>query len=92
MVVDSIGFNSTSWFDQLGGYFHSENMHVIERLHRDGNTLTWTATVEDRDVLLEPWTTTPRVALLNPDPKAILPEALPCSERDFAHVVTKEHH
>jgi hypothetical protein len=92
MVVDSIGFNSTSWFDQLGGYFHSENMHVIERFHRDGNTLTWTATVEDPDVLLEPWTTTPRVALLNPDPKAILQESLPCSERDFAHVVTKEHH
>jgi hypothetical protein len=92
MVVDSIGFNSTSWFDQLGGYFHSENMHVIERLHRDGNTLTWTATVEDPDVLLEPWTTTPRVVLLNPDTKAILPESLPCSERDFAHVVTKEHH
>ena len=83
---------TSRWFDQLGGYFHSENMHVIERLHRDGNTLTWTATVEDPDVLLEPWTTTPRVALLNPDPKAILPEALPCSERDFAHVVTKEHH
>lgn len=92
MVIDSIGFNSTSWFDQLGGYFHSENMHVIERLHRDGNTLTWTDTVEDPDVLLEPWTTTPRVALLNPDPKAILLESLPCSERDFAHVVTKEHH
>jgi hypothetical protein len=48
--------------------------------------------VEDPDVLLEPWTTTPRVVLLNPDPKAILPESLPCSERDFAHVVTKEHH
>jgi hypothetical protein len=92
MVIDTIGFNSTSWFDQLGGYFHSENMHVIERLHRDGNTLTWTATVEDPDVLLEPWTTTPRVALLNPDPKAVLLESLPCSERDFAHVVTKEHH
>jgi hypothetical protein len=92
MVIDSIGFNSTSWFDQLGGYFHSENMHVVERLHRDGNTLTWTATVEDPDVLLEPWTTTPRVALLNPDPKALLPESLPCSERDLAHVTTKEHH
>jgi hypothetical protein len=92
MVIDTIGFNSTSWFDQLGGYFHSENMHVVERLHRDGNTLSWTATVEDPDVLLEPWTTTPRVSLLNPDPQAMLPEAWPCSERDLAHAVTKEHH
>ena len=57
-----------------------------------GNTLTWTATVDDPDVLLEPWTTTPRVALLNPRPDAMLPESLPCSERDLAHTVTKEHH
>jgi hypothetical protein len=92
LVVDTWGFNSSTWFDQIGGYFHSENMHVIERFHRDGNTLTWTATVEDPDVLLEPWTTTPRVALLNPRPDAMLPESLPCSERDLTHTVTKEHH
>jgi len=92
LVVDSWGFNTSTWFEQVGGYFHSENMHVIERFHRDGNTLTWTATVEDPDVLLEPWTMTPRVQLLNPDPKAVLPESLPCSERDLAHTVTKEHH
>src|SRR5439155_650251 len=87
LVVDTYGFNSNTWFDQLGGYFHSENMHVIERFHRDGNTLTWTATVEDPDVLLEPWTTTPRVALLNPKPGAMLPESQPCSERDLSHIV-----
>ena len=92
LVVDTYGFNSSTWFDQIGGYMHSENMHVIERFHRDGNTLSWTATVEDPDVLLEPWTTTPRVALLNPDPKAMLPESLPCSERDLGHLATKEHH
>jgi hypothetical protein len=92
LVVDTWGFNSNTWFDQIGGYFHGENMHVIERFHRDGNTLTWTATVEDPDVLLEPWTTTPRVALLNPRPEAMLPESQPCSERDLGHVVTKEHH
>jgi hypothetical protein len=92
LVVDTWGFNSSTWFDQIGGYFHSENMHVTERFHRDGNTLTWTATVEDPDVLLEPWTTTPRVALLNPKPDAMLPESLPCSERDLTHTVTKEHH
>jgi hypothetical protein len=92
LVVDSWGFNSNTWFGQIGGYFHGENMHVIERFHRDGNTLTWTATVEDPDVLLEPWTTTPRVALLNPQANAVLPESPPCSERDLGHIVTKEHH
>jgi len=92
LVVDTWGFNTATWFDQLGGYFHSENMHVIERLRRDGNILTWTATIDDPDVLLEPWTTTPRIQVLNPNPKAMLPESLPCSERDLVHAVTKEHH
>jgi len=92
LVVDTWGFISSTWFDQIGGYFHSENMHVTERFHRDGNTLTWTATVEDPDVLLQPWTTTPRVALLNAKQDAMLPESLPCSERDLTHTVTKEHH
>jgi hypothetical protein len=91
LVVDSWGFNTNTWFDQIGGYFHGENMHVIERFRRDGNTLTWTATVEDPDFLLEPWTTTPRVALLNPRPNT-MGESQPCSERDLSHLVTKEHH
>jgi len=92
LVVDTWGFNTNTWFDQVGGYFHSENMHTIERFHRDANTLTWTVTVEDPDVLLEPWTSTPRVAVLNRDPKAILLEGYPCDERDLGGVVTKEHH
>jgi len=92
LVVDTWGFNTATWFDQIGGYFHSENMHVIERFQRDGNTLTWTATIEDPDVLLEPWTTTPRIQVLNRNPKAMLAESFPCSERDLAHAVTKEHH
>lgn len=92
LVVDTWGFNANTWIDQIGGFFHGENMHVVERFRREGNTLTWTATVTDPDMLLEPWTTTPRVALLNPRPNAVLPESNPCSERDNANLVTKEHH
>ena len=91
MVVDTIGFNDTSWLD-IGGYFHSENMRVIEKLRREGNTLSWQATVEDPDVLVQPWVMNARELRLNPDPKATLEETLPCSERDLSHLVTKEHH
>jgi hypothetical protein len=91
LVVDTIGFNDTSWLE-INGYFHSENMHVIERLHRDGDSLTWQATVEDPDVLIKPWTMNPRVVILNPDPKAVLPESLPCVEHDLSHLVGKDHH
>ena len=33
-----------------------------------------------------------KVQLLNPKPNGMLPESQPCSERDLAHTVTKEHH
>ncbi len=39
MVIDSIGFTTNTWLDKQG-YFHSENMHVIERLQRNGPTLS----------------------------------------------------
>ena len=91
LVVDTIGFNDSSWLE-IGGYLHSENMHVIERLRREGDLLTWQATVEDPDVLIKPWTMNPRVLRINPDPKAMLAESLPCVERDLSHLVTKEHH
>ena len=91
LVVDTIGFNDTSWLD-YGGYFHSENMRVIERIRREGDSLIWQVTVEDPDVLMKPWAMNPRVQRLNPDPRATLPETLPCVERDLSHLVTKEHH
>jgi hypothetical protein len=90
-VIDSVGFTDASWLD-IQGYFHGENMHVIERIRRQGNTLTWQATVEDRDVFLKPWVMNARTVRLNPDPKAVLAEDLPCRERDLSHLVTKEHH
>jgi hypothetical protein len=91
MVIDTIGFNTATWMES-GGYMHSENMHVVEKLTRNGNALTWQATIEDPDVLLQPWTMDSRTVRLNPDPKAVLGESAPCSERDMAHAVTKEHH
>ena len=91
MVIDTIGFNSASWLAQ-GGYFHTANMHVVERLTRKGNTLTWQATVEDPEVLAKPWVMDMVTARLNPNPKARLPETPACSERDYPNLFTKEHH
>ena len=89
LVIDIVGFNDESWIE-WPGWFHSNNMHVVERLTRNGNMLTWNATVDDPDVLLEPYHVESRTIRLNPDPKATLTEDLPCEERDAAHMVTKE--
>ena len=91
LIVDTIGFTDASWLE-IGGYLHSENMHVIERFRREGELLTWQVTVEDPDVLIKPWVMNPRTLKINADPKAMLPESLPCVERDLSHLVTKEHH
>jgi len=89
MVIDIVGFNDESW---LGwpGWMHSNNMHVVEKYTRTGNTLRWEAIVEDPDTLLEPFKMDPRTLRLNPDPKATFIEDLPCEERDAVHIVTHE--
>lgn len=88
-VVESVDFNGDTW---LGwpGFFHSENMKVIEKLTRRGNTLEYQATVIDPDVLIEPWEMTPRQLRLNTNPRPELPEPLPCIELDREHMFTRE--
>jgi len=88
LVIDTIGFTDESWLHK-SGYFHSFKLHVIERLTRDANTLRWEATVEDPDVLMEPWKMNPLVRVLDTSPDAFVPEDLPCDERDGEHLVTK---
>jgi len=89
MVIDIVGFNDESWID-WPGWFHSNNMHVIEKYTRVGKTLKWEAIVEDPDVLTEPYHVEARTLRLNPDPKATLIEDLPCEERDSQHIVSHE--
>jgi hypothetical protein len=88
LVIDTIGFTDDSWLHK-SGYFHGFKLHVIERLTRDGNTLRWEATVDDPEVLLEPWTMNPIVRVLDARPEAFVPEDLPCEERDGEHLTTK---
>ena len=89
LVIDTVGFNDITWLDK-GGYFHSDLMHVVEKLHRDGNTLTYQVTVDDPTVLLQPWVMTPRVMKLNPDPKATIRESDPCHDYDSAYMLTSK--
>ena len=89
LVIDIVGFNDESW---LGwpGWLHSNNMRVVEKYTRNGDTLTWTSTVDDPDTLLEPFEMPTRNLRLNTDPKASFIEDLPCEERDAEHIVTHE--
>ena len=91
LVIDSIAFNDLTWLDR-GGYFHSDKMRVIERLRREGNILSYQITVEDPEVLVEPWVMNPRQLRLNTDPNAYLPEGQPCRDYDRENMVTQIRH
>lgn len=91
LVVESIAFNDITWMGQ-GGYFHSDQMRVIERFRREGDTLHYQATVIDPEVLLEPWVMNPRVLRLNTNKNATIGEQNPCEERDLEHMVGRIRH
>jgi hypothetical protein len=91
LVVDVTNFNDDTWLGS-DGYYHTEAMHVVERLHREGDTIVYTATVEDPSVLAKPWTTTPRTLKRSISASDALLEAPPCVEHDAPHIVTLDHH
>ncbi len=88
LVVDTIGFTDESWLHK-SGYFHGFKLHVVERLTRTGNTLRLVTTVDDPDVLLEPWTMNPITRVLDTRANAYVPEDLPCEEMDSDHLTLK---
>jgi hypothetical protein len=74
LVLDSISFVDSTWLGR-GGFFHSAQMWVVEKFTRKGNEILHEVTVEDPEVLVEPWVMAPRTLRLNPDPDAgLLPE------------------
>lgn len=88
LVVDVVGFNDISWLG-WAGWFHSNEMRVVERFRREGNTLRYEVTVDDPTVLMEPWVMEPRTLNLNTT-NALYLEDPPCLETDLPHMVTKE--
>jgi hypothetical protein len=64
LVLDSISFVDTTWLAR-GGFFHSDQMHLIEKFTRQGNQIKYEVTVDDPEVLAEPWVMTPRTMRLN---------------------------
>jgi hypothetical protein len=83
LVVDTNDFNDDTWLG-LDGWFHSDAMHVVEKLTRDGDVIHYQATVEDPNVFTRPWTMNPRQARLTTE---LIMENPPCIELDESHIV-----
>jgi hypothetical protein len=55
LVIDTVGFNERFWFSR-GGFPHTEELHLIERLTRlDMNTLKYEVTIDDPGAYTKPW-------------------------------------
>lgn len=91
LIVDVTNFNDDTWLGS-DGYFHSEKMHVVEKLTRQGDVLTYQATVEDPDVLAKPWVQSAHQLKLSMSKADALLEAPPCVEHDAPHIMTLDHH
>src|ERR1700730_6375420 len=69
LVLDSLGFIDTTWIGR-GGFFHSNEMHVVERFTRQGDVLLYEVSVDDPEVLVEPYVFPTRTVRRNANPNA----------------------
>ena len=68
-------------------------MHVVERLTRQGNQIRYEVTVEDPEVLVEPWVMTPRTLRVNPNADAgLLPERGNCEVYELKDITSQIRH
>jgi len=88
LVVDTTNFVDDTWFGE-DGYFHSDAMHVTERLWRVGENLAYQVTVDDPKVLTAPWTNFPHLIKPSDEP---LEESPACKEDDSQRLLNLDHH
>ncbi|HTA42960.1 MAG TPA: hypothetical protein VK789_10965 [Bryobacteraceae bacterium] len=92
LVLDSVAFTDTTWLGR-GGFFHSDQMHVIERFTRQGDALLYDVTVEDPEVLAEPWVLPTRTVVRNPNPDAgLVRERGNCEVQETGHATSQIRH
>lgn len=90
LVLDSIGFSDETWLGR-GGFFHTDKMRAIEKFTRTGNQLRYEVTIDDADVLLQPWDMPVRTLRLSPT-NTIVAERGSCTESEHNEVSTQYRH
>ena len=91
LVIESVGFTPATWLAR-GGFFHSEDMKVTERFTRKGDQILFEETVEDPQVLLQPWTLDPLLLTLSDRDGAIGMERGNCEAYELDDITWQVHH
>ena len=87
MVVDVTNFVDDTWLSQ-NGTIHSDAMHVIEKLTREGNVIDWQLSIEDPKVFTKPWVYSRHLIHGLQGGHAL--EESPCVEHDANHLVNND--
>jgi hypothetical protein len=90
LVLESIGFSDETWLGR-GGFFHSDQMRVVERFTRTGNQMLYDVTVEDPVVLVKPWVMPSRTLRLA-NTNTIIAERGSCTDSELAEVTSQMRH
>jgi hypothetical protein len=88
LIVETTNFNDETWLTDNGA-FHTKGLKVTERFRRKGDTIEYSALVEDPSVLVEPWTPRPQVMWITDQE---IEESPRCEDRDLEHIVDGSHH
>lgn len=87
MVIDVTNFVDDTWLSQ-SGTIHSDAMHVVEKLTREGNVITWEVSIDDPKVFTRPWVITRHLIHGLKGGHAL--EEPPCIEHDYGHLVNDD--
>ena len=91
LVIDSTNFVDTTWFGR-GGLFHSADLHIIEKLTRKGDEILYQMTLEDPDVLIEPWVMPDKILRVRQGAPAIQHERAFCEVYETKDISTQLRH
>jgi hypothetical protein len=92
LVVDSISFVDTTWLGR-GGFIHSDQMRVVEKFTRQGEVLLYDVTVEDPEMLVEPYVFPTRIVRHSPNPDAgLVRERGNCEVYESGNVTSQIRH
>jgi hypothetical protein len=92
LVLDGISFVDSTWLGR-GGFIHSDNMRVIEKFTRQGNVLLYDVTVEDPEMLVEPYVFPTRIVHNSPNPDAgLIRERGNCEVYELDNVSSQIRH
>jgi len=86
-------FFYTQYADGGGGAGEYRIIPTDGRKQRQGNQIKFEVTVEDPEVLVEPWVMTPKILRLNANPDAgLLPERGNCEVYELSDITSQIRH